>query len=87
MQAPPFLCSICAAPKLATNHWQVAITRPGFEGIIFQPEETIDSPKHPDFVYEELCGQNCCIKRLSRYLDDLKAAFTPETETPDDHAE
>jgi hypothetical protein len=80
MQAPPYLCSICGAPKLTVNHWQMAISQPGVEGVSYQPIETIEEPRNPLFIYEELCGQSCTHKHLSRYLDNLKAVVTP-TET------
>jgi hypothetical protein len=75
MQAPPYLCNVCGAPKLDTNHWLVAIVKPGFEGILFQPVEATETPRNPEFEYEELCGHACAHKRLSRYLDDLKTVF------------
>jgi hypothetical protein len=79
-QAPPYLCKVCGAPKKSVNHWQVAITEPGVEGITFRPIEFIDEPRNPLFIYEELCSQSCSLKRHNRYLDELKAALTKETE-------
>jgi hypothetical protein len=73
--APPYLCKNCGAPKLETNHWQMAITRPGFEGVIYQPIETVEEPRNPEFLYEELCGDTCSLKHHQRYLDDLKELF------------
>lgn len=72
---PPYVCKVCGAPKLTTNHWLVAIVRPEFEGIIFQPVEAASDPRNPEFVYEEICGQGCAHARLSRYLDDLNETF------------
>jgi hypothetical protein len=80
MQAPPYLCSICGAPKLSVNHWQMAVTRPGIAGISYQPIESVEEPRNPLFVYEELCGQACTHKSLDRYLGNLKAAPTATRE-------
>jgi hypothetical protein len=75
MEAPPYLCSICNAPKLTTNHWQMAITRPEFEGVVYQPIEAIQEPRIPNFTYEELCGDVCSLKHHQHYLDDLRKRF------------
>lgn len=87
MQAPPYLCQVCNAPKLTTNHWQMAITRPDLEGVIYQPIETVEAPRNPLFTYEELCSDTCSIKHHQRYLDDLRKRFKameePE-ETPNE---
>jgi hypothetical protein len=74
-------CDICKRPKELTNHWQVAITKPGLEGVLFLPAEAVESPRHADFVYEDICGQECCHKRLSRWLDDLNAPSTVSNES------
>jgi hypothetical protein len=84
LPAPPYVCKVCGAPKRDTNHWQMAITKPGFEGIIFQPIETVEEPRNPEFIYEELCGQGCSLKRHSRYLDDLNELFNAQ-KNEDDH--
>lgn len=75
-------CDVCTREKLETNHWLVAIRRDGFEGLIFQPAETVEEPRKSSFIYEDICGQECAHKRLSRYLDELNAVFnaTPESE-------
>jgi hypothetical protein len=75
MDAPPYLCSICHTPKLTTNHWQIAITRPEMEGVLYQPIESIEEPRNPLFIYEELCGDTCSLKHHQRYLDDLRNRF------------
>lgn len=75
MEHPVTTCDICGRAKAETNHWLVAIVKPGFEGIIFQPAEATEDPRNPEFVYEDICGQECGHKRLSRWLDELNAAF------------
>ena len=88
MEAPPYLCAICNAPKLTTNHWQIAITRPELEGVLYQPIECVEEPRNPLFVYEELCGDTCSLKHHQRYLDELRKRFKAMEEsenTPDDH--
>jgi len=84
MQVPGHItCDICTCPKGETNHWQVAITREGFEGILFQPAEAVQDPRPSGYLYEDLCSQACCVKRLNRMLDDLKrSATTKESVTP-----
>jgi len=69
-------CDECHTLKRETNHWLVSVTRPGFEGIIFQPAEATESPRNPLFLYENHCGDRCATIRFSRYLDELKALFT-----------
>ncbi len=75
-------CDICGRHKQETNHWLVAVMRDGLEGIIFQPAEATEEPRNPRFTYEDICGQECAHKRLSRCLDELNAVFseTPESE-------
>ncbi len=73
-------CDVCHTMKQETNHWMVAIIKPDFEGILFQPAESTESPRRDDLVYEDLCGQRCCQVRLGRYLDELKSAFQNEEE-------
>jgi hypothetical protein len=73
-------CDICARQKAEVNHWLVAITRPGFEGILFVPVEAAEEPRNPDFVYQDICGQGCAIKRLSAALDDINAVFNQAPE-------
>jgi len=77
---PTAVCAVCGHFKYEVNHWLVAVSRPGYEGILIQPVEATESPRAENFIYEDLCGQACAHTRLSRCLDDLKAAFTSETE-------
>jgi hypothetical protein len=79
---PTAMCKICGRYKHEVNHWLVAIAKPGFEGILIQAAEAASSPRNPEFIYEDLCGQGCAHKRLSRYLDELNALFTTQ-ETED----
>jgi hypothetical protein len=64
-------CNICQIEKREINHWLVAITRPGLEGIMFVPAESIEEPRRSGYTYEDLCGQGCAHKRLSAWLGDL----------------
>jgi hypothetical protein len=66
-------CDICGLQKQETNHWLVAITRPGMEGLLFLPAEAAENPHIPGFTYEDICGEACLHKRLSRWLTDLNA--------------
>lgn len=68
-------CNICERQKQEVNHWFVAIVRPEFEGILFQPAEATGEPRNPLLTYEDICGQECAHKRLSRWLDDINAVF------------
>jgi endogenous inhibitor of DNA gyrase (YacG/DUF329 family) len=74
-------CDECGTLKLETNHWLVSVTRPGFEGIIFQPAEACDSPRNPELLYQNHCGERCAHIRLSRYLEELKALFATTQES------
>jgi hypothetical protein len=74
-------CDVCGRPKLETNHWLVAITRVGMEGILVQPSEVSVSPRNPDFLYEDLCGDECVHKRISRWMDArIQPSTPPESE-------
>jgi hypothetical protein len=71
MEVPSHIvCDVCGLPKGATNHWLVAIVRPGYEGILIQPAEASTSPRDPDFKYSDICGQQCAHKQLSRWFDE-----------------
>ena len=74
-------CDVCGRQKQETNHWLVAVTKAGFEGIIFQPAESVEEPRNPLFTYEDICGQECAHKRLSRCLDELNAVFSEPSES------
>lgn len=78
MEAITVACDICGRRKQDTNHWLVAIVRPGYEGLIFQPAEATESPRNPLLVDEDLCGQTCAHTRFSRWMDDLKTAFSTQ---------
>jgi hypothetical protein len=71
-------CDVCGRQNLAANDWLVAIVRPEYEGILFVPAEAAASSRNPDFIYEDICGQECGHKRLSRWFDEL--ATTQESE-------
>ncbi len=81
MQAETITCDECGVLKREANHWLVAITRPEFEGIIFQPAETTESPRNPLFFYKDLCGHGCAHKKLGAYLDELRDLFINPTES------
>ena len=70
-------CNECGTLKLATNHWLVSIMKPRLKSITFQPEESVKSPRNPNFEYENHCGDRCALIRFSRYLDELKASRNP----------
>jgi hypothetical protein len=74
-------CDICKRDKQETNHWLVAITCPGYEGILFVPVEATEF-RLEGYTYQDICGQGCMSKRLSRWLDDLNAPAptTPKSE-------
>ena len=74
-------CDVCGRQKQETNHWLVAVMKDGFEGIIFQPAEATEEPRNPRVIYEDICGQECAHKRLSRWLDELNAVFSETTES------
>jgi hypothetical protein len=82
MDVKTVACDLCGLQKQETNHWLVEVTRAGFEGIIFQPAEATESPRNPDFIYKDLCGQECAHKRLAQWLDELNSLFNaPESVT------
>jgi hypothetical protein len=66
-------CNICGCHKKEPNHWLVIITTPGLAGILLMPADAVQQPRNEAFDYEDLCGQHCLHKRLSRWLDDLNA--------------
>ena len=73
-------CDICERQKQEVNHWLVAIVSPRLEGIMFVPAEAVEEPRRSGFTYEDLCGQACAHKRLSRWLDDLNNIDFPQPE-------
>jgi hypothetical protein len=81
MDVSTVACNVCGRQKQETNHWLVAIVRDGFEGILFQPAEACSDPRNPDFKYEDICGQECSHKRLSRWLDTLNSYLTAPVES------
>lgn len=70
-------CNVCERQKQEVNHWLVAIVKPDFEGIIFLPADAAQSPRVEGYQYEDICGQACAHKRLSRWLDDLNSLIYP----------
>jgi hypothetical protein len=70
-------CNVCDRIKQDTNHWVVAIVRPGYEGIIFVPAEAAQDPRVEGYEYEDLCGQNCAHKRLSQWFGELRNVIYP----------
>jgi hypothetical protein len=67
-------CEICGRQKQETNHWLVAITGAGFaNAIVFVPAESAGE-RESRYKYDDLCGEGCALKRLSRWLSELKAA-------------
>jgi hypothetical protein len=72
-------CDICGRQKQETNHWLVAITRPEYEGILFVPVEA-SGLRVEGYTHEDICGEDCMHKRLSRWLTDLNAP-APTTES------
>jgi hypothetical protein len=73
-------CDICKRQKQETNHWLVAITTPGFEGILFVPADAACKPLPGGYVSKDLCGQECAHKELSAWLDDFKNIDFPTKE-------
>ncbi|HEY1767792.1 MAG TPA: hypothetical protein VGG26_09055 [Terracidiphilus sp.] len=67
-------CDICGRQKQETNHWLVAITRPGMEGILFLPADAVVSKEEraPDYKSRDLCGQACSTALFQQWLDNLK---------------
>jgi hypothetical protein len=67
-------CDICGQQKQETNHWIVAVSslENQCEGVAFLPAEAVPTPRPHDMQYEDLCGEACAHKRLSRWLDVLK---------------
>jgi hypothetical protein len=84
MRGPATSCNICGIAKKEADHWLVAISRPGFEGILFQAAEACKEPLNPLFVYEDLCGHGCSFRRISRYIYSLNH---PATSTEDSATE
>jgi hypothetical protein len=66
-------CDVCMRQKQETNHWLVAVVRLGTEGILFLPAEDVET-RETNCEYDDLCGEGCALKRLSRWLSELKAA-------------
>ena len=67
-------CDVCGRQKQETNHWLVAITDPGFaSGIVFVAADSL-AERESRYAYDDLCGEGCALKRLSRWLSELKAA-------------
>jgi hypothetical protein len=64
----------------------MAITRPAFEGVLYQPIESVEEPRNSLFVYEELCGDTCSLKHHQRYLDDLRKRFLTMEDQSNDTA-
>lgn len=74
------VCNVCGRQKQETNHWLVAITRPGMEGIMIVPADSASGDLGEAYQREDLCGQACTTKRLSQWLETLTAT-PPERHT------
>jgi hypothetical protein len=76
MEGTAITCDVCDIEKRTTNHWLEFITTaaPDIRGIAFAPMGT--GVSDPAFKVGHLCGEACAHKRLSRWLDELKAAST-----------
>jgi hypothetical protein len=60
-------CNVCGRMKRETNHWLKVYTTPLSTAILFAPAaEPIDAT---GYVKEDICGQECLHKRLSRWLE------------------
>ena len=75
MRSNAVICDVCKRQKQETNHWLVAIVRPLYEGILFEPAESVDEPRRDNVIYQDICGQQCAHKRLSAWLDELNEVF------------
>jgi hypothetical protein len=68
-------CDVCGRPKGDTNHWFKAISaldtsNPANIGIAFGPSTaSISDPE--GLVIEDICGDACAHKRLSRWIASL----------------
>jgi hypothetical protein len=81
MRTAAVICDVCKRQKQEVNHWLVAIVRPLYEGIIFEPADAVEEPRRDNVIYEDICGQECAHKRLSTWLDELNEAFQPAEES------
>lgn len=64
-------CSVCRQINEHSTPWLVAISNPDLAGLIIQPAETITEPRNPELTYENICGESCAHKRLSRWFTSL----------------
>ena len=81
MESTQITCDVCLRIKGETNHWFKAVFDPiAPVGIAFGTSDaTIGDPT--GLVIEHICGQECLLKRLSRWVATPNPITTPERET------
>lgn len=66
-------CDTCGTHKKETNNWWVAITGETFDVVPFgQPFVLPSNIKDTDVLH--ICGQDCLIKVLSRWLSETQTS-------------
>jgi hypothetical protein len=86
MDVSTVACNICGQQKQEANHWFVAIHHPEMQGVLYLPADSVELPRRPVYVYEDICGQACSLKHHERWLDSLKAAATTAPESIEESA-
>ena len=81
MQGTRITCDICGADKKQTNHWFVAFESVYLTGLMFVPAEDSRSAPDPAYIREDICGQECLHKRLSRWLESQTATAAAPAES------
>jgi hypothetical protein len=87
MEKTVISCNVCSRMKQEANHWFVAITPKDASekrrGIAFGPSEVVIDEEDDSLILEDICGQECLHKRLSRWIESLN----PTTKAPNQENE
>jgi len=61
-----YVCNVCGARKLETNHWWGAELRPANNTLIIRPWTEWAAEEE---MTHHLCGKGCALVLTERYLD------------------
>lgn len=74
--AQPYRCDYCLNMKGEANHW---LLRDKFSNGVFrllkweaEKADTYIDPGHTQHAYEHICGQECALKALTKWLEYQK---------------
>jgi hypothetical protein len=74
-------CDVCLRQKQETNHWFVVALDKTTGVLMFAPAGSGAGKPDGDLQFEDICGEECLHKRLSRWLENQTAPTTQESVT------